>query len=182
MVKHSLTVALVKSVLQVLDWMGPTGARRCRRRPRHRAHRGRRHHRTVLVGTLYLDQLHQTGEDPRAGPSCQAPEKIPNLRVRVMQRLPSPSPSPTPSAYWPMEPSDPATSPRSRQEPPCAIHGMGLCPYLVAQRQPVLSSLGMREGEEGITDVEDIVKVTVAEDEDDDGPVEVIPMLDSPPT
>jgi hypothetical protein len=40
----------------------------------------------------------------------------------------------------------------------------------------------MREGEEGITDVEDIVKVTVAEDEDDDGPVEVIPMLDSPPT
>jgi hypothetical protein len=65
-----------------------------------------------------------------------------------------------------MEPSDPTTSPRSRREPPYARHGMGLCPYPVAQSQPVLSSPGMREGEEGVTDVEDVVEVTVAKEDD----------------
>jgi hypothetical protein len=84
-----------------------------------------------------------------------------------------------------MEPLDPATSPWGRWETPCAIHGMGPCPYPVAQRQPVLPSPGMREGEEGVTDVEDVVEVpvaeeddvvevTVVEEEDNDGPVEVI--------
>jgi hypothetical protein len=103
------------------------------------------------------------------------------------------SPSPTPLAYWLMEPSDPATSLRSHREPPCAIHGMGPCPYPIAQRQPVLSPPGMREGEEGVTDVEDVVEVivaeeddmvevAVAEEEDDDGLVKVISMPDSPPT
>jgi hypothetical protein len=79
-----------------------------------------------------------------------------------------------------MEPSDPATSPMSHREPPCTIHGMGLCSYPVAQRQPVLSSLGMREEEEGFTDEGEVVKVVVAEEEDDDKSVEVIPEPDSP--
>jgi hypothetical protein len=68
----------------------------------------------------------------------------------------------------------------------------------------VLSSLGMREGEEGVADVEgtvevavakeddvvkvvvaeedDVVEVAIAEEEDDDGPVEIITVPDSPPT
>jgi hypothetical protein len=57
---------------------------------------------------------------------------------------------------------------------------MGLCSYPVAQRQPVLSSLGMREEEEGFTDEGEVVKVVVAEEEDDDESVEVIPEPDSP--
>jgi hypothetical protein len=113
------------------------------------------------------------------GPSRQAPEQIPNPRVRVMQW--PPSPSLTPPAYWSMEPSDPATSPRSRQEPPCAIHSMGPCLYLVVQRQPVLSSPGMREGEEGVADADDVVEVTIAEEEEDDEPVEVILVPDPTP-
>jgi hypothetical protein len=64
---------------------------------------------------------------------------------------------------------------------PCAIHGMGSCPYPVAQRQPVLSSLDMREGEEGLTDEDDVVEVAVAEEEDDDKLVEVIPVPDTTP-
>jgi hypothetical protein len=35
--------------------------------------------------TLDLDRLHQTGGDPGVGPSHQAPEQIPNPRVRVTQ-------------------------------------------------------------------------------------------------
>jgi hypothetical protein len=96
-----------------------------------------------------------------------------------MQR--SPSPSPEPPAYRPMEPSDPADSPWGHWETPCAIHGMGPCPYPVAQRQPVLSSPGMREGEEGVTDEDVVVEVIVAEEEDDDEPIEVIPVPDSTP-
>jgi hypothetical protein len=46
----------------------------------------------------------------------------------------------------------------------------------------MLSSLGMREGEEGVVDVEDVVEVTVAEEEVDDKWVEVISVPDSPPT
>jgi hypothetical protein len=123
----------------------------------------------VPGGTLDLDRLHWTGEDPRAGPSHQAQEQIPIPRVRFPQRPPFPSlASP---AYWSMEPSDPATSLRSRREPPCAIHGLGPCPYPVAPRQTVLSSPslreGEREGEEGLIDVEDVV--------------EVIPVPESPP-
>jgi hypothetical protein len=40
---------------------------------------------------------------------------------------------------------------------------------------------GEREGEEGVADVEDMVEVTVAEVEDDDEPIEVIPVPESPP-
>jgi hypothetical protein len=80
-----------------------------------------------------------------------------------------------------MEPLDPTTSPRGRREPPYAIHGTGLCPYPVVPRKPMLSSSGMREGEEEVADVEDLVEVAVAEEEDDDEPVEVIPVPDSPP-
>jgi hypothetical protein len=76
---------------------------------------------------------------------------------------------------------------------PYAIYDMGMCPYSVAQRQSVLSSPGMREGEEGVADVEDVVvvavveeddgvEVVVAEEEDDDRPVKVIPVPESPPT
>jgi hypothetical protein len=72
-----------------------------------------------------------------------------------------------------MEPSDLVTSPRGRREPPCAIYGLGSCPYPVALRRMVLSSPSPREGgEEG---------VTAAEGEDEDEPVEVILVLDSPP-
>jgi hypothetical protein len=49
----------------------------------------------------------------------------------------------------------------------------------------VLSSLspseGEREGEEGVADVEGVVEVATAEEEDDDEPVEVIPVSESPP-
>jgi hypothetical protein len=129
--------------------------------------------------TLDLDRLRRTGGDYGAGPSHQASEHIPNPRVRVMQRLPSPSP--TPPAYWSMEPSDLGTSLRSHWELSCAIHGMGPCPYPVAQRQPVLSSSGMREGEEGVVDADDVVEVTIVEEEDDDEPVKVIPVPDPTP-
>jgi hypothetical protein len=46
----------------------------------------------------------------------------------------------------------------------------------------VLSSPGTREGEKGVADAEDVVKVVVAEEEDDDKPIEVIPVHNSPPT
>jgi hypothetical protein len=92
MVKHTLTVALVNSILHVLDRLGPTVARRRRRRPRCRGPRRRRHHRTVPEGTLDLDWLHRTGGDPGTGPSRPTPEQIPNPRVRVTPRPPSPLP------------------------------------------------------------------------------------------
>jgi hypothetical protein len=83
-----------------------------------------------------------------------------------------------------MEPSDPTTSPRGRREPPCAIHGIGSCPCLVALERLVLSSLspreGEREGEEGVANVEDVVKVAVVEEEDDDEPIEAILVSESP--
>jgi hypothetical protein len=84
-----------------------------------------------------------------------------------------------------MEPSDPATSPRDHREPPCAIHSMGPCPYPIALRRLVLSSPSPREGEreceKGVADVEDVVEVTVAREEEDDELVEVIPVPESPP-
>jgi hypothetical protein len=85
MVKNSLTIALVKSILQVLDRMDPTGARRHRRRPRRCGRRGSRHHRPVPGGTLDLDWLHRTRGDLGAGPSHGALKQIPNPRVRVTQ-------------------------------------------------------------------------------------------------
>jgi hypothetical protein len=61
---------------------------------------------------------------------------------------------------------------------------MGPCPYPVMLRRSVLSSLspreGEREGEEGATDVEDVVKVAFAEEEDNNEPVKVIPVPESP--
>jgi hypothetical protein len=130
MVKHALTGALVKSVLQVLDRMGPTGAHRHWRRPRRRGRRGRRHQQQQPRVTLDLDRLHQTGGDPGAGSSRQPLTDAPNPRVRVLERPPSPSHDPL--AYRPMKPSDPAASPWGRREPPCTVHGRGLCPYPVA--------------------------------------------------
>jgi hypothetical protein len=58
---------------------------------------------------------------------------------------------------------------------------MGPCPYLVVQRQPVLSSSGMREGEEGVIDYDDVVEVIVVEEEDDDEPIKVILVPDCTP-
>jgi hypothetical protein len=106
------------------------------------------------------------------GPSRQAPEQIPNPRVRIMQRPLSPSPEPP--AYRPMEPLDPANSPWGCREMPCAIHDMGPSPYPVAQKQPVLSSPGMRQGEEGVANEDSVVEVAIAEEEDNDEPVKVI--------
>jgi hypothetical protein len=103
----------------------------------------------------------------------------------------SSSPSPTPPACWPMEPTDPATSLWGHREIPYAIYSLGPCPYPVAQMQPMLSSPGMREGEEGVTDEEDVVEVAIANEEDgvvmaavinkDDDPVKVIPVPNSTP-
>jgi hypothetical protein len=78
-----------------------------------------------------------------------------------------------------MEPSDPTDPPWGHWEMPYAIQSMGSCPYPVAQRQPVLSSPGMREGEEGLDDEDDVVDVAVAEE--DNEPIEVIPVPDSTP-
>jgi hypothetical protein len=78
-----------------------------------------------------------------------------------------------------MEPSDLADPLWGLWETPCAIHGMGPCPYSVKQRQPVLSSPGMREGEEEVIDEDNVVEVAIAEVEDDDEPVEVILVPDS---
>jgi hypothetical protein len=50
MVKQSLTIALVKSILQVLDRVGPTELRR--RRCRRRGQRSTRHRRPVPKGSL----------------------------------------------------------------------------------------------------------------------------------
>jgi hypothetical protein len=137
----------------------------------------------VPGGTLDLDWLRRAGGDPRAGPSHQAPEQIANPRVRVHPRPPSPSLAP--STYWAMEPSNLATSLRSHRELPCTIHGLGLSPYPVVPRRMVLSSLnlreGEREGEEGVTNVEDVVDVIVAEEDDGDELVEVILVPESPP-
>jgi hypothetical protein len=91
-------------------------------------------------------------------------------------------PCPAPPAYWPMEPSDSTTSPRSHREPHCAIHNLGPCPYPGALRRSVLSSSSPREGEEGVAVVEGVVEVAVADEEDDDDePVKVILVPDSPP-
>jgi hypothetical protein len=183
MVKQSLTIAFVKSILQVLDRVGPTEMCRRQRHPRQHGRRGRRHRRPVPRGTLDLDRLRRTGGNPGAGSSHQAPEQISNPRVRVTPQPPSPSPAPP--AYWPIEPSDPTTSPWGHREPFCAIHDLGPCPYPVALRRSVLSSLslreGEREGEERVVDVEGVVEVTAVEEEDDDESVEVILMPESPP-
>jgi hypothetical protein len=77
-----------------------------------------------------------------------------------------------------MEPSDLADSSWGRREPPCAIRGMGPCPYPIAQRQPVFTSPG--EGE-GVTEEEEDDMVVVAVVDKDDEPVEVIPVPESMP-
>jgi hypothetical protein len=45
----------------------------------------------------------------------------------------------------------------------------------------MLSSPSSRVGEEGVTTAEDVVEVAVTEEDDDDEPVEVIPVPASPP-
>jgi hypothetical protein len=154
--KQALTVALVKSVLEVKDHLGRTeGRHRRRRHPRRRGCGRMGNQRQQPRVTLDLDRLRQIGGDPRSGSSHQPSADAPNPRVRVLEQ--SPSPSPNPPAYRPMEPLDPTASPRSRREPPCAIHGTGPCPYPVAQWQPVSSSPSEGEGEE----------VVIGEEEDE---------------
>jgi hypothetical protein len=124
-------------------------------------------HRQELGTTLDLERFHRTGRNPGAGSSHQAPVNVTNPRVRVLKRPPSPSlDSP---AYWPMEPSDPITSSRGRQEPPCAVYSWGPCPY-PASRRLRFSSLGHGEGGEGNAD----------EEEDNEDPIKIFPVLDSP--
>jgi hypothetical protein len=122
-----------------------------------------------------LERLRQTGGDPGAGPSSQAPMHAPNPRVRVLEQPPSPpthSHSPDPLAYWLMQPSDLATSPRGRRETPCTIDDWGTCPYPVASRRLNLSSPSPREGGEGVTAVEE---------DDEEDRIEIFPVLNSPP-
>jgi hypothetical protein len=143
MTNKELAITLVNSILRVLDQVDP------RHRSRHR--RGRQGvpaHRQEPGVTLDLEQLHQTGGDPGAGPSRQALADAPNLRVRVLERPPSPFLDPL--TYWLMEPSDPATSSRSHRETLCALHGWGSCPYPVASRRLNLSSPSLREEEKGL--------------------------------
>jgi hypothetical protein len=63
--KQALTVALGKSVLEVLDRLGPTeGCRRRLRRPRRPGH-GKMGNQQQQPGvTLDLDRLRQTGGTP----------------------------------------------------------------------------------------------------------------------
>jgi hypothetical protein len=58
---------------------------------------------------------------------------------------------------------------------------MGPCPYPFVQRQPVFTSPGEGEGEDGVTEEEedDMVMVTVVDK--DDEPIEVIPVPKSTP-
>jgi hypothetical protein len=49
------------------------------------------------------------------------------------------------------------------------------------QKQSVLSSPGMREGEEGVADEDDVAEVIVVKEEDDGEPVKVILVPDSTP-
>jgi hypothetical protein len=114
---------------------------------------------------------------PGAGLSHQATEQNPNPRVRVPPR-PLP-PSPTLPAYWPLEPSDPTISPRGHRETPYAILSLGAAPYPVTLNILVLSSLSLREGEEGVAAAKGVVEVAIAEEDDDDEPIEVIPVLES---
>jgi hypothetical protein len=182
MVKQTLTGALVKSILQVLDRVGPTGVRRHWRPSRRHGRRGAGLRWPMPGATMDLDRFHRIRGDPGTGTSHQAPNQIPNPRVSVLHRPPSPSPEPP--AYWPMEPSDTTTSPRGHREPPCAIHGSGPCPYPVALRRSVLSSPSLREGgeegEEGVAAAEGVNEVAVAVEDDDDDLVEVIPVPASP--
>jgi hypothetical protein len=84
-----------------------------------------------------------------------------------------------------MEPSDTAISLRGHREPPCAIHGLGLCPYPVVLRQTMLSPPSSREGgeegEEGVAATEGEEGVAAAVEEDDDEPIEVVLVFESPP-
>jgi hypothetical protein len=76
----------------------------------------------------------------------------------------------------PMEPSNPAVSPWGRRESPCAIHGMGTCPYPVAQWQPVFSSPSDGEGEEEVVEEEEEEDEAAREEEEDD--VVVVAIVD----
>jgi hypothetical protein len=68
--KKALTIAFVKSVLEVLDRLGPTeGRRRRQQRPRRRGRGRTGNQRQQLRVTLDLDRLHRTGGDLVAGSS-----------------------------------------------------------------------------------------------------------------
>jgi hypothetical protein len=145
----------VNSILQVLDQVSPSSVC-CRwRRPRHRGRWGIVVHQTVPRVAL------------RAGTSSQALVRTPNARVRVLQRPPSPSPNPL--AYWPMEPSN---DHRSERSPGAPLRHPRLGPLPLPSCSKVddafiTESKGGREG------------VDVAKEDDEEEPVEVIPVLDS---
>jgi hypothetical protein len=85
-----------------------------------------------------------------------------------------------------MEPSDRASLHEvTRKLIVPAIHASGSCPYPVALRSSVLLLPSPREGEEegkeGVTDAECVVEVAVAEEGDDDEPIEAISASEFPP-
>jgi hypothetical protein len=61
--------------------------------------------------------------------------------------------------YWPMEPSDPDTSPWGRHGQPCAVHSWGPCPNwgAPAHGPSSLSHQGEEEGEEDEDDAHTVV-------------------------
>jgi hypothetical protein len=127
MKNKELTVALVNSILRVLDHEGPSCSSCHRHRRRHRHRCNAPVHRQEPGTTRDLEWLHRTRGDPGVRSSCRALVDAANPRFRVLEMPPSPSPDP--QAYRPMKLLDPTTSLRRHWEPPCAIHGWGPCPY-----------------------------------------------------
>jgi hypothetical protein len=94
MKNKQLTVALVNSILRVLDQVGPSRTNRRQCRPHHCGWWGVAVHWQEPGVALDLDGLRWIGGDPETEPSSLAPAHAPNPRVRVLERLPSPSPDP----------------------------------------------------------------------------------------
>jgi hypothetical protein len=118
----------------VLDQVGPisTCHRRCR--PRRRGRRGAGIHRTAAGAPLDIDRHRRTGGDLEARTSSEAPERIPNPRVRVLERPPSPSPIHRPIGRW-----NPQTRPPLRE-----VVGNHLAPSMVGARAPTWLHQGGR--------------------------------------
>jgi hypothetical protein len=73
-----LTVALVNSILRVLDQAGPNSVCRCWCRPHRHGQQGVAVHQQEPGAALDLDRLGWTGGDLEAGHSSQAPTNTPN--------------------------------------------------------------------------------------------------------
>jgi hypothetical protein len=172
MVNREHTVALVHSLLRVLDQDGPRRADRRRRWPC-RCHRRtttvhRQHHRT----TLDLEWFHHTGGDPGAESSRQPPPTLietTNPRVRVLERPPVSLPRPTGLlADGTLRSSHlfERTSGTAMRHP-----WLRSMPLLVTSRHLRFSS--PRQGEGGEGNAEEV-------DEEED-PIEIFLVLESPP-